>query len=74
MNAKQNTLVFLCIGQAHERVRRTLGERRVTPEDLARLLLKQEVVDRAVLEALLRGSGEASVGTAEATRRTRAAA
>ncbi len=44
------------IRESHERVTRTLTERRSTLEALAKLLLKQEVVDRAMLDALLKDS------------------
>ena len=42
------------IKESHARVERTLAEQRDTLEALARLLLEQEVVDRAALDALLR--------------------
>jgi cell division protease FtsH len=42
------------VNEAHERVRRTLSERRGMLNALAQLLLKQEVVDRATLDELLR--------------------
>ena len=41
------------IGEAHERVTRTLTEKRALLNALAQLLLKQEVVDRAALDAVL---------------------
>ena len=41
------------IKDAHERVQRTLTEKRATLDALARLLLEHEVVDRAALDALL---------------------
>ncbi len=44
--------------EAHERVRRTLTQKRAVLDELARLLLKQEVVERATLDELLtRASG-----------------
>jgi len=43
------------IREAHIRVRRTLTEKRAALDALAGLLLKQEVVDRAVLDQVLRG-------------------
>jgi cell division protease FtsH len=44
------------IRESHERVTRTLTEQRSTLEALAQLLLKHEVVDRAMLDALLKDS------------------
>ena len=44
------------IRESHERVTRTLTEKRPTLEALAQLLLKHEVVDRVMLDALLKGS------------------
>jgi len=53
------------IRESHERVTRTLTERRSTLEALAQLLLKHEVVDRAMLDALLQDStNRASTGPA----------
>jgi cell division protease FtsH len=43
------------IRESHERVTRTLTERRSTLETLAKLLLKHEVVDRAMLDQVLEG-------------------
>jgi cell division protease FtsH len=40
--------------EAHGRVVRTLTERRATLDALAQLLLKQEVVERSMLETLLK--------------------
>jgi cell division protease FtsH len=48
------------IAEAHERVKRTLTDKRSTLEALARLLLKHEVVDRAMLDALLKDLAPAS--------------
>lgn len=42
------------IRDAHDRVTQTLGERRATLEALAKLLLKNEVVDRTALDELLK--------------------
>jgi cell division protease FtsH len=47
------------IEEAHARVARTLTEKRATLETLARLLLKQEVVERAMLDEVLKGAGTA---------------
>jgi len=44
------------IRESHERVKRTLIERRSTLEALAKLLLKYEVVDRVMLDGLLTDS------------------
>ena len=49
------------IAEAHERVKRTLTEKRAILNELAQLLLKQEVVERAKLDELLkRASGGAT--------------
>ncbi|HEY2591047.1 MAG TPA: ATP-dependent zinc metalloprotease FtsH [Steroidobacteraceae bacterium] len=45
------------IHEAHERVVRTLTERRATLDALAQLLLEKEVIDRATLDELLRRAG-----------------
>jgi cell division protease FtsH len=45
------------IAEAHERVKRTLTERRAVLDALAGLLLKQEVVERATLDELLKTAG-----------------
>lgn len=51
------------IAEAHARVTRTLTEKRAMLDALARLLLKQEVVERAMLDEVLKGSsGDASSG------------
>ncbi len=47
------------VADAHERVKRTLGEKRATLDSLARLLLEHEVVERPMLERLLKDSGRA---------------
>ena len=43
------------LGEAHERVRETLTRKRPVLDALAKLLLKQEVVDRQTLDELLQG-------------------
>ena len=55
------------IREAHDRVAKTLGERREMLETLARLLLEREVVDRAALDAVLGASGERHTAGAELT-------
>lgn len=44
------------IADAHARVQRTLTQKRATLDALARELLKQEVIERPMLDALLEGS------------------
>ena len=51
--------VAALIADAHERVKRTLSEKRSTLDALARLLLKQEVVERPQLDALLKAPSSA---------------
>jgi len=48
------------IRESHERVTRTLTERRSTLEALAKLLLKHEVVDRVMLDGLLKDSANSA--------------
>ena len=48
------------IADAHERVKRTLGANRATLDSLARLLLEHEVVERPMLDRLLRDLGVAA--------------
>jgi cell division protease FtsH len=51
------------INEAHVRVRKTLTEQRATLDALAALLLQHEVVERPMLEALLRApQGPAAAG------------
>jgi cell division protease FtsH len=45
------------LAEAHARVLATLTERRATLDALAQLLLKQEVVDRATLDELMKRTG-----------------
>ncbi|MFB3820060.1 MAG: ATP-dependent zinc metalloprotease FtsH [Candidatus Methylomirabilales bacterium] len=45
------------LGAAHARVRETLGKRRPALEALAKLLLEKEVVDRQVLDELMKQHG-----------------
>ncbi len=45
------------IAESHARVMRTLTEKRAILDALARLLLKQEVVERAMLDEILKGGG-----------------
>lgn len=52
------------IAAAHERVKRTLTERRTVLDALAALLLKQEVVERATLDELLGTAGGTPVSRA----------
>ena len=52
------------IAEAHERVKRTLTERRAVLDALAGLLLKQEVVERATLDELLKTAGGRPVSRA----------
>jgi len=64
--------------EAHERVLHTLTQKRALLDELARLLLKQEVVERATLEALIKRSGSvaqlpAATATANADARRRTA-
>jgi cell division protease FtsH len=50
------------LGDAHDRVKRTLSEHRETLTALARLLLENEVVDRAGLDALLGAQAQPAKG------------
>ena len=52
------------IAEAHVRVKHTLTEKRAMLEALARLLLKQEVVERAMLDEVLKGSGSGAPSSA----------
>ncbi|HKS56485.1 MAG TPA: ATP-dependent zinc metalloprotease FtsH [Steroidobacteraceae bacterium] len=52
------------VAEAHERVKRTLIEKRATLDALAALLLKEEVVERTTLDELLKKSGSAPTSPA----------
>jgi cell division protease FtsH len=56
------------LGEAHERVRATLRERRKLLDALAHALLARETVDREALDALLRQEQGASTPKELATR------
>jgi ATP-dependent Zn protease len=50
------------LNAAHERVRTTLGAKRATLEAVAKHLIQQEVVDRAVLVQLIAETEPATSG------------
>jgi cell division protease FtsH len=52
------------ISEAHVRVKATLTEKRATLDALARLLLKQEVVERAMLDEVLKEPGSLAPSSA----------